>query len=140
MHHEIDKLRDEVTRLPTTTEQERAHRLEVYREIFYMARDNGYYNRKVEVYPFAFGNRAISTENYESCLAGAFRNRDLASFVACKKALNQGVNLEEAKAFRQGYLSDFQIVCELGLLIRKHIPTDRLSPAEWLLINLPKSH
>lgn len=91
---QIDTLRDEASRIPT----EDPKRTKAYLRVFTEARHAGYYNRMVEVAPFA--RRALTDEDYRVCLMCARDAGDLASVVACRRALGQKLDREDVWAFR----------------------------------------
>lgn len=91
---QIDVLRDQASRIPT----EDPKRISAYLRVFTEARHAGYYNRMVEVAPFA--RRALVDEDYRVCLMCARDAGDLASVVACRHALGQKLDREDVWAFR----------------------------------------
>lgn len=133
MYQKIDRLRDEVTRMLSIDAEQKVLKHKKYQEIYNLSRDIGYFNRMVEVSRFVFGDIPIKPEDYEICMEAALKNKNLASFVSCKKALNRKITFEEAEEFGLAKTSA-RLVLDLITIIKKHIPENSLSPEEWVLI------
>lgn len=122
---QIDAMRDEASRIPT----EDRRRVATYFRVFTEARHAGYYDRMVEVAPFA--RRTVTDEDYRVCLMCARDAGDLPSVVACRRALGQKLDREDVWAFRgkPGKATPQDIYD----LFARCVQLDTLSPVDQLL-------
>jgi hypothetical protein len=129
----INDLRTSVTQMPATTTAEKQEKRAAYLQIYVLSRNSGYHDEMVEAHAF-ISSEAISYDDYTTCMVAAEKRRDIASYVSCKKALGQCVTAGEAQIIGLTW-SDKETVQTLLNIIRTHVPTWKLSPEEWILVN-----